>query len=631
MSSGVRSRSLSSQDLPSDHKSTVSPRGEDLLDTVNTLLRKSQEAPRGSVLKSSGTLRLLSLILHLALVAIHLVLIGVWAKRLEYHLTFSLENQKIVSFLITVITQTFGTIYSTLLVFVTQTLSTKQDLQTHQTLTATHDNAAAWTGLGSAVLYIWNQKAVPASIMGVVSVFLYLGNIMILHITTPALFSLEAFNASRQVFVPTEGLPTINQSFGFNDITFFTTGSLYYLPYIDGSEPIGLLEGTLYDVPKPNAGVNRVQVGATGFSITCGYREDANVEYTQGQGWRLSSPTTSRNIPSTQPGIISILTYGGAGGSVLLYSTIPILDSSGSRGLDLDLVPPMQTSVSSIQIFDCYQSLVSQNATVDPQSRMAILGSVEPEIKKTSSTWLPAAPPSGTNNNNSLISSWSEWYGNMPASDLPLDSTSDPNSFISVGDMYLINKLNLHPANFSIPSSVTLHDLENALSEMVAAMFWTLGHKAPTHQTSYRGPSGDDGAPYTSSVTDAPNALFLLPGNVTVTEFSVEIRLDLSIIAIAGGLAASVALALLALPHSLSKTGEEDIPVHGTGLLHAIWLYRNHPELDAALKQVQHPTDKSLRSAGMVPTTLVCISQKEISTCKTETEQIEEESTLSSR
>jgi hypothetical protein len=41
------------------------------------------------------------------------------------------------------------------------------------------------------------------------------------------------------------------------------------------------------------------------------------------------------------------------------------------------------------------------------------------------------------------------------------------------------------------------------------------------------------------------------------------------------------------------------------GLLHAIWLYRNHPELNAVLDQVEHPADENLRSAGMVPTTLV--------------------------
>lgn len=94
-----------------------------------------------------------------------------------------------------------------------------------------------------------------------------------------------------------------------NDITFFTTGSLYYLPYIDGSKAIGLHDGTLYDVPKPNAGVENVTVDATGFNITCGYRKDVKVEPTQGQGWRMSSSTTSRNIPSTRK---TISITGGA-------------------------------------------------------------------------------------------------------------------------------------------------------------------------------------------------------------------------------------------------------------------------------------------------------------------------------
>jgi hypothetical protein len=39
---------------------------------------------------------------------------------------------------------------------------------------------------------------------------------------------------------------------------------------------------------------------------------------------------------------------------------------------------------------------------------------------------------------------------------------------------YLIETLNLHPANVNnVPSNVTLHDLENALSLLVASMFWT--------------------------------------------------------------------------------------------------------------------------------------------------------------
>ncbi|KAF8143775.1 hypothetical protein K438DRAFT_1496495, partial [Mycena galopus ATCC 62051] len=61
-------------------------------------------------------------------------------------------------------------IYSALLVFVTQTLSIRHSLHRDQTLTATHDTAAAWAGIGSSAVHVWHQKFVPASRMGVISI-----------------------------------------------------------------------------------------------------------------------------------------------------------------------------------------------------------------------------------------------------------------------------------------------------------------------------------------------------------------------------------------------------------------------------------------------------------------------------
>ncbi|KAJ7265735.1 hypothetical protein C8J57DRAFT_1511496 [Mycena rebaudengoi] len=77
---------------------------------------------------------------------------------------------------------------------------------------------------------------------------------------------------------------------------------------------------------------------------------------------------------------------------------------------------------------------------------------------------------------------------------------------------------------------------------------------------------------------------------------------QLSIIAIAVGLVASTALLLLSLPTSVFRKGSKDdadIPIEGTGLLHAIWMYRNHAELEALLPQVDNPTTANLREAGM--------------------------------
>lgn len=83
---------------------------------------------------------------------------------------------------------------------------------------------------------------------------------------------------------------------------------------------------------------------------------------------------------------------------------------------------------------------------------------------------------------------------------------------------------------------------------------------------------------------------------------------------ISAGLAASIALLLLSLPHSIvyifqrdtsTKEDEANTALDGTGILHTIWMYRNHPELAAILEQVEHPTDSNLRDAGMTEARLV--------------------------
>jgi hypothetical protein len=59
------------------------------------------------------------------------------------------------------------------------------------------------------------------------------------------------------------------------------------------------------------------------------------------------------------------------------------------------------------------------------------------------------------------------------------------------------------------------------------------------------------------------------------------------------------------------STDDKDRLVDGTGILHAIWLYRNYPELDTLLEKVKHPTDDNLRAAGLVQTKSVGGSEGE--------------------
>ncbi|KAJ7454375.1 hypothetical protein FB451DRAFT_1517922 [Mycena latifolia] len=577
--------------------------------------------------QSTKILRLLSLILHSTLVVIHLALIGVWAKGLEHHLVFTLENQKLVSLLITAIFTTFGTIYSAVLVLVTQTLSIRRSLQMDQTLTATHDNSAAWAGIGSAIVHVWHQKAVPASVIGVLSTFLYLGNILVLHITTPSLVSLQTFNSSRSVLVPTQSLPAYNWS---NDVSFdrqeYLPASLSYLPFVAGTTTTeGLYGGTLYDILDPNAALvpGNVSVKATGFNITCGYVEpgmEPGANEPTGEVWWLNDnggDDALFAIYPTQPGIISALPVpvNTLSASITLYATVPIIDSNNHRGPLLDLNPPMKTEawdsindttymrVSSVQAFRCSQSLVPQTAFIDSQSRNLL--AVEPALTKSTSTWLPYAGLSVfvmgenetaanlTTSGNFLLDTWAYWYDEIPSSYLALDSHQFPVQYVTTADKYLIEQLDLPGDNSSKPlrSNVTLHDVENILSALVASMFWTR-HVSPA-----------DSAP-----TLRPYVPFLLKSNVTADVVYLEVRVELAIIAVSVGLVASIALLLLSLPYSLlhrDKENDRDLPLDGTGILHAMWLYRNHPELETLLEQVEHPTNDNLRSAGMVRTRLV--------------------------
>ncbi|KAJ7475480.1 hypothetical protein B0H11DRAFT_2032358 [Mycena galericulata] len=171
----------------------------------------------------------------------------------------------------------------------------RHSIQKNQTLTAIHDHAAAWAGIGAAISHIWYQKAVPASITGVLSVLFYVGTILTLHITTPALFSLATFTSPSRINVQTQGLPDfnrpvidlalINGSVAFRTsesvLNEYTAGALYFLPSVSGNATnLGLWDSTLYEVPDVHTGSGNVTVAAIGLNITCGYPTHVVDEFT---------------------------------------------------------------------------------------------------------------------------------------------------------------------------------------------------------------------------------------------------------------------------------------------------------------------------------------------------------------
>lgn len=96
--------------------------------------------------------------------------------------------------------------------FVTQKLALSYNFHKDGTLTAMHDITCAWAGVGSALATLHSQMSLAASVVGTLSVVGYLGGISILHVTTPSLISIEAFNQSVLSNVQTLGSPQFNAS-----------------------------------------------------------------------------------------------------------------------------------------------------------------------------------------------------------------------------------------------------------------------------------------------------------------------------------------------------------------------------------------------------------------------------------
>ncbi|KAF7326726.1 hypothetical protein MSAN_02500600 [Mycena sanguinolenta] len=328
----------------------------------------------------------------------------------------------------------------------------------------------------------------------------------------------------------------------------------------------------------------------------------------QAYSWDVSGPKIQQaNITSTQPGIVS----RAAPPVFFSYSTIPIIDSNSNLGPLVELSPPMNTSVSAIQVFRCALTLVGQVAVLDSQTQQIL--SVEPDLTKITSKWNPYTVNSEfqlqkilypNTTDNAFIDMWEGWYEIMPFSDFRRDfsnpDTAEPT--LNIGDVYLIQKLNMPAANHSNTQNITLHDFENALATLVASMFWTLGHIQPSYKSIVGTIDPFANGTITNSLNYVSSPIMLLPGTANITEIFAETQLELSIIAVSAGLVVSIILMAVALPLLRGSEFDEDLPVNGTGILHTIWLYRNHPGLRRILEQVEHPTDENLRAAGMAST-----------------------------
>lgn len=179
-----------------------------------------------------------------------------------------------------------------------------------QTLTAIHDQQSAWNGLGSALLSLYQQFDIATSVMGVVSITFYLACLSVLHITTPAMLSLEPFNQTIQTNVSTTlGLPApdmyvispyhainswIIAYHSLNDYISLGSQILPFMGRFSQISTIGLHGNTIYDILDNNHGIGNVTVNSTTFDVSCGILPNLHVTHVKDYSlwnitWELES------------------------------------------------------------------------------------------------------------------------------------------------------------------------------------------------------------------------------------------------------------------------------------------------------------------------------------------------------
>ncbi|KAF7329355.1 hypothetical protein MKEN_00196800 [Mycena kentingensis (nom. inval.)] len=599
---------------------------------------------------------LVSLILHTGLLVFHLALLVVYFKHWEHRAIFALDKQRLISLVVTISATALGTIYSAALVFLTQSLSTQHHLRRRQTLTATHDNLAAWTGMGSAIVALWGQRKITASVLGVLSTATYLACILVLHITTPALISVDAFNTTSLMNVSTTGLPFISHDHvnftNINNLNFWVyagvKGALGSTPFFVGSRPtIGRLGNTIYEIPETKLGTGTARVPATTINIECGFipNVEASLNTTTNRTWSTnlpsstgvnhSFPVSNNNVISslflTEIGIGESASYNFASPDRYFYSNIPIYDSTGTFSSILHLSYPSQKLGTiipiSFQIFRCWHEIANNTAVVSIPDGEVVSILSEGDRYQKEAFWREydesrsyREPPDVVLGNTDLLQDpygfmnlWGLWYSLSPLSQVMRTSefadVIPPLSILDVGLMAGLELLDMGPMNLS------LVDLQNTLSSVVAGMIWTLAHSAPA--PAYAGTSLAGLAD--PQLDGALRLTTLASGETEITEEFVFARLDLSLAAILGGLVASIMITVLslqfgvftnmfrrtsALPTATSPRGRGAHEINTFGLLQAMWLFRNNTDLEGLLALVEHPTKMELREAGMVTVSL---------------------------
>ncbi|KAF8841656.1 hypothetical protein BDN67DRAFT_966913 [Paxillus ammoniavirescens] len=570
-----------------------------------------------------ASLNRISFVLHALLIILHTVLLGMLLTGTDHRITIPPTKANYYSVLVTVVQQAFFTVYQTILVIITQQLALRSNLLRQQTLTALHDQAVAWGGLGASILSLWRQKSVPAAPKGTLCVFLYLASISALHVSSSSLIDVDTYNTNTTINVRTIfGLPNMatvktvddNESW---DNAGAVASALGQLP---AAINYGFVNNTVYDIVMDNTGVGNTTVNATTFTVKCYsarqvYNPSSDLSVVTIEWGDLNTTLDVMPLYEGALWFVKSLAGGSEGRLLTFLSFPPIPDSNGALGTTFPVAGPVYVPVNvtqgnqklvswtnvtvenQIQAITCSLSYTAQHAIIDSQTNALV--SVSPRADDPPAVWTPTTNLSSAESDPIVDWFSAAWNSSSLTTtrvspvtlclDHPYHCTTsllnlqlsnmlglkiNPNSYVINGQIGNIT-------NFE-KSNTTLRELEDQLSILAAQVVWTFGHINKTN-------------PHSASNT------FHREGEAKVLQTVLRSRLNVNLIPVSVGLSMSVMLFVFAYILTRYAAPAEDVfTPDNVGILQSLWLFSRQQGVQEALDEVDEPSEDQLRKAGLV-------------------------------
>ncbi|KAG1810399.1 uncharacterized protein HD556DRAFT_51085 [Suillus plorans] len=547
-------------------------------------------------------------IMHGMLVMIHIVLLFFYVRHWEHRVTFAFTptNNDFWPVVLSASLQAFYTIYTAVLLFLTQRLAISRTLVRRVKLTAVHDISGAWAGLGSALTSVWRQTDIPASWWTTSAVAAYLASITVLHVTSSTLLQFQTFNASMTTSVPTTLGWLDDSSYSYlTDLGPITT-SLPVVNHLTGLVSAGLSNTTLYDTLKTTAIAGNATVNATTVTSSCGLVP--NVTYSANTSTAIVpfGPVATRvlnasTLWSDQIHIIPWMEYEDSysgvsklAGVYLMVSTLLGIDPSVQDEVVVNMtwaIPGIATPYV-IQVYFVYCSLSAN--TIDGVVNMQTNSLLSPTSMSQPSTQWEMYQFGWSN------TSWQTQIGSALAtpdssSGFIFDGTPSQVTELSVADEYIMSLIGLNLTeehtqfqdNASPISNFTLRpdELEFAVARSAAQLIWLAGQMGAAN-----------------GGIDTGN------GTAYVNEEFIALRLNINLLPLAFAASASVIMLGLALhmTRAFHASHDSQAAIPNIGVLQLLWLGHRSASINEVLEDVQHPTEVNLRRAGMID---VCLTK----------------------